>query len=504
MSDGTPFDTDFSEIGESNLHSETTLRGVLNSTYSKAYYGTTYYVIKKGDYDEEKSYTGGDFEKQKTRYLRTAIGSNKISYIITNEWSEEYAYSMAQNGIYIPVIDRDSEQVVFTIEQYEAIREKMKGLTFYRADNFEIDKNARNEAILQTAEQMKKEAEGQISTEEKREKIVKLVKENMPKTVADEMIGDISRKTLEFIDTGSTGRRTNVPGNGDFDFILKCSSREEQKEMISKMRTFIHGTPTGGDNEFNIRYEDVKIEGLETPVDIDVTSETKKLEVEYSSDLCVRDRLDNIRNTYGEEAVEQVVDNILVAKKKLKEIGAYKKSTSKGSTELGGFGGIGVENWVLQNGGSFILAMETFLDATKGENGEDIRFEEVKKKYPIYDFGQNHRVEIKNDGHDHFIEGLTGAGFTKMKEKFPEILREYGIEYEYKREGHQVEKIEEFTRIDEKEEEQSKLFESFEEFEPSAEDYTITDYSRVYAMMAKYKVRNQEREYGMQDVKIGI
>ena len=67
-------------------------------------------------------------------------------------------------------------------------------------------------------------------------------------------------------------------------------------------------------------------------------------------------------------------------KKKLKELGMYKKEGRDGSTEFGGFGGIGVENWILQNGGSFITAMETFLDATKDENGKDVGFEEFKKR----------------------------------------------------------------------------------------------------------------------------
>ena len=536
--DATPLDTDFSEITQDNFNVhdmygnriEPTLGTIIDSTVSSGF-GGTYYVVKKGDYDEEKSYTDGS-KNTTTRYLRTSIGSNKISCIITNEWNQEYAYSMAQNGIYIPVVDLNSEQVLFTREQYDRIREKMKGLTFYRADNFEIDKNVKNGNILRNAENLKKEAETQISTQEKKTKIVELVKRNMPKTVVEDMIGDISSKTLEFIDTGSTGRGTNIPGDGDFDFMLKCSSMDEQTKMIAQMRTFIYGTPKGGDNEFNIRYEDVTIDGLDTPVDIDVTSEKKELQVEYSSDLCIRDRLDNIRNIYGDEAASQVVDNIIVAKKRLKEIGAYKKSNSDGATELGGFGGIGVENWILQNGGSFILAMETFLDATKDENGKNISFEEFQKRYPIYDFGQNHRANTINKGHDKYVEGLTSSGFDKMKEEFPQILREYGIEYEYEKDGHQIEKIEpeeynieeyetqeqnenmqfeknddfsyvsegimfqssEEYKIQQDEENQFELYESLIDYKPDGEEYMISDISRMYGLFAKYKGRSEIKE----------
>lgn len=80
-----------------------------------------------------------------------------------------------------------------------------------------------------------------------------------------------------------------------------------------------------GTNEFNIRYTNVKVEELDEPVEVDVTSEQKKLEVDYSSDLAIKDRLNSIKNKYGEEGLQTVVDNIIVAKKILKENGIYKK-----------------------------------------------------------------------------------------------------------------------------------------------------------------------------------
>ena len=467
-SDCTPFDTDFSEITDYNIEEGNgNLGGIIETTVSNGY-GETFYVIKKGDYDENRSYTSGD-EQRKTRYLRTAIGSNAISCIITSQWSDEYAYTMAQNGIYIPVVDTESQELVFTYEQYSKIREGMKGLSFYRTDDFEIDENVFNPPILAEAEEMRKQANGTISTEEKRSKIIALIEKTLPKKVAQDMIGNISGEVIEFIDTGSTGRGTNIPGDGDFDFMLKCANKDEQARYIDLLKKAISGEEKGGTNEFNIRYEDVNIEGLETPVDIDITSETKKLELEYSSDLCVRDRLNGIKEKYGEEALSKVVDNILVAKKTLKEVGLYKKTGSKGATELGGFGGIGVENWILQNGGSFVLAMETFLDSTRDENGKEIGFEEFKKKYPIYDFGQNHR---NNMSHDHFIEGLTKEGFDQMKEKFPEVLKEYGIEYEFKPEGHSIAKnnFGEAVRKDTKEAE-----------------YMFSDIPKMKSMFAKFK-----------------
>ena len=232
--DATPFDTDFSEITVKNLKNKG-LKKILNSTISSERYGITYYVIKKGDYDESKSYTRRKANSKKARYLRTAIGSNKISYIITSEWDEAYGYQMAQNGIYIPVIDRVSEEVLFTREQYDSIREKMRGLSFYRAEEFQIDQTALNSRVQSVANELRESAKGKLSTEEKREKLVEYIKSKMPKKVVNDMVGDLSSDILEFIDTGSTGRGTNLPGDGDFDFTLKCSSKEEQSHKLKNL-----------------------------------------------------------------------------------------------------------------------------------------------------------------------------------------------------------------------------------------------------------------------------
>ena len=355
-SDATPFDTDFSELVEENIKEN--LDATISSTYSGFGYGNTFYVIKKEDYSEEQSYTGFDNSTNKTRYFRTSIGNNRISYILTKEWKPEYAYVFAQNGIFIPVIDITSQEVVFDSNMYNQIREKMRGLSFYRTDEFLVDTNTENNVISQKAEELRKKAEGKTSTEEKREKLVKQMTRNIDKSVTDEITGDLSRDVIELIDTGSTGRGTNIPGDGDFDFMLKCADADK-KDMIANIKKVIPGKDKGGTDEYNIRYENVKVDGLSEELEVDVTTATKTLKIEYSSDSAVRDRLDSIRKKYGEEVLKTVVDNIIVAKKALKSEGVYKGKDSTGCTEYGGLGGIGVENWILQNGGSFIVAMQT-------------------------------------------------------------------------------------------------------------------------------------------------
>ena len=188
-----------------------------------------------------------------------------------------------------------------------------------------------------------------------------------------------------------------------------------------------------------------------------------------------------------------VIDNIIVAKKRLKEIGAYKKSTSVGGTELGGFGGIGVENWILQNGGSFLLAMETFLDNTVDENGAEISFEKFKKKYPIYDFGQNHRTSQTKGSYDHYIDGLTLKGFESMKTEFKEILKEYGIEYENSSKKHSVQPVVSQKHIED--ENKKQFFASTGKSSTGdLENYKISDITTLYRYIAKYVVYSIEKE----------
>lgn len=477
-SDATPLDTDFSEIDEENIQ-KGTLHKIINSTFSSSAYGSTYYVIKKANYmGKYSSYTNQDESKngEKTRYLRTGIGSTNISAIITNEWQNEQKYSIVKQGFYIPVINLIDGQILFTKEEFDRLSEQMQGLSHYGMYDYAIDETAHLPFITDNAKKLYALAEGKTPTEEKRKILMELIRKNIGKRIITEIGGDISGDFLELIDTGSTGRGTNIPGDGDFDLMLKCGSNEQQLEMIKKIKTFLPGKDKGGSNELNIRYESVSLEGLNEQIDVDITSEQKKLEVDYSSDLCIRDRLETIRKLYGDEGVQTVVNNIIVAKQKLKEKGCYKKSNSNEATKYGGFGGIGVENWILQNGGSFAKAMQTFLENSKGKNGEELDFEEFKKIYPIYDFGQNHRAFGKSN--DHYIEGLTAEGYKELKTVFRDLLQ--SIEFQ-KTQGDKIDSLGDSIVNYTKE---------------KARNYTLTDLSTRYSMIARFNAHELEMGKG--------
>ena len=123
--------------------------------------------------------------------------------------------------------------------------------------------------------------------------------------------------------------------------------------------------------------------------------------------MCLEDRLATLKNL-DEEKYNKVLENIVAAKSLLKEAGVYKPN--RGTRPEGGLGGVGIENWVLQHGGSFYDAAKSFVEASEGLN-----YYQFLETYDIWDFGENHfGIERKQDLHDNFIYNMSKAGYFKM------------------------------------------------------------------------------------------
>ena len=231
--------------------------------------------------------------------------------------------------------------------------------------------------------------------------------------VTDNIGMNLQGNSVELIDTGSTGRGTNVPGDGDFDFMLRHNT---SPEILEGLKTLIMSKAQNSvvTND-GFRTKSVTLENGES-ADIDVTCARKNLTLEYSSDMCVKDRLHSIEEQ-NPQMLRYVKANIIMAKKILKASEIYKKRGSQGATEFGGFGGIGVENWILQNGGSFEQAMATYLEAANKADS----YNDFIESYPIFDFGNNQREG--NTRHDRFSAFLgQETGFSKVKEIFTQNL----------------------------------------------------------------------------------
>lgn len=220
-----------------------------------------------------------------------------------------------------------------------------------------------------------------------------------------------------------------MPGDGDFDFMLKLDRKikddpEKMNELKLALLKEFHCDENDMIDSGDFRLKKVKLDNLDVPVDIDITFEVKTDKIAYSTDECLKDRLKNIRKTNPKEYY-LIISNILLAKKYLKEFEVYKPD--RGDNPQGGLGGVGIENWILQNGGSFYDAAKSFMDAA-----HDKSFEEFRKNYVIWNFGENHLVTRKNIyPHDNFVSNMSSEGYNKMKVALEKLLiniDKYGLE----------------------------------------------------------------------------
>ena len=176
-------------------------------------------------------------------------------------------------------------------------------------------------------------------------------------------------------------------------------------------------------NNDDLRFKNVKIDN-DTIVDIDISFGVKTNKVRYSTDECLRDRLKTIKKLCPDQ-YKYVVANIIKAKELLKspEVNAYKPRRS--DKEQGGLGGVGIENWILQNGGSFVEACKTFIEAATDMHGDIVPFDEFKEKYFIWNFGENHfAVRDGKYPHNNFVaDNMNENGYQKMANALKEYMK---------------------------------------------------------------------------------
>ena len=190
--------------------------------------------------------------------------------------------------------------------------------------------------------------------------------------------------------------------------------------LIANFKTMEHEEDNSHDKR--VRLAGVTVEGLEEPFDIDISIDQKKNNIQYSTEMALEERLKTIRKQSPDDYYK-VIANIVYAKQFLKEIGVYK--SARVNPELGGLGGVGVENWILQNGGSFRQACDTFLEkAFDPKTGEIVPFNDFKKVYTVWDFGENHESKGKHPFDEYVSLNMNEAGYTKLCVELPKKLKE--------------------------------------------------------------------------------
>ena len=431
-SDATPLDTDLSMI----LSEDGTTREKIDSTAAKGY-GPIWFVLKNDDRfmttrtNNENPEVKRDMSKLEVFYtgvlgqghygIRTGFASSEINYIVMEKYDPRVGLEIAMNGFYIPIANKEGK-IIFTPEDYDKLREKMSGLSYFDENNYTFSKNLVTEQTEYFAEQIE---ESNYEVRIKREKINKIIKDALEEIglrIKTSIDGDLTEGYVELIDTGSTGRGTNKPGDGDFDFMMRLdrtilsnpSKLNELKQTLLRKLGRENSRELTGTGDF--RLKGVQIDE-ETTVDIDITFTEKTDKVSYSTDMSLQDRLETIKRV-DPEKYKYVVANILLAKQVLKQAGAYKPN--RGEIPQGGLGGVGIENWILQNGGSFIDAAKSFVEASEGKS-----FSEFQTAYQIWDFGDNHLAERRGHyAHDNFVtNNMSEEGYVKMTHALKEYLK---------------------------------------------------------------------------------
>ena len=459
-SDMTPLDTDATRL-------PATLE-TFDQTYAQRLrYGDISAVLKNdarfvittdemGNPLDKKEYDTSKLEafcnRDKAWGIRTGFASSEIDYFVVPSNERKLNFEIVKNGFYIPVVNEEGK-LIFTPEQYDYMRTKMQGLSYYGlGDSFEF---APEEMLItdDVREVMAQNKGNQEETKRKRDAILKTVErclEGSGITPVYELEKELVPGTVEIIDTGSTGRDTNKPNDGDFDFMVRLdraliADEQKLKEFKNLLRQELgaRAKDASETGKGDFRYKGVSLDGLDEPVDVDMTFIQKTDKVDYSTDMCLRDRLETIRNL-SEEKYQAVLANVIIAKKTLKEGKCYKPFHS--NVGENGLGGVGVENWILQNGGSFYEASKTFLEAAEEtkkevetdsdtasmsqEAKEKAEFDRFKDRYQIWDFGKNHTAEEKDVyPHNEFVyDNMAVDGYIRMKETLRAYVKKVDLE----------------------------------------------------------------------------
>ena len=439
-SDSTPLDTDLSMILDSSGSIENRIHRTAASSY-----GPLYFVLKNDerisitrDKDglKDENIQQSQLEAFYTGYLgndhygiRTGFASSDIDYIVCNgKYDDRIGLELAMNGFYIPVVDFNGD-IVFTPEQYSELRKKMAGLSYYGCTHYDFSPLLITEDVLSIVDELETNF---IETEERKNAVARTVSRVLNKfgrSLKTEIDGDLSIGPVELIDTGSTSRGTNEV-DGDFDYMMRLDAldlgnnefmsalRHELLVGLGKEDTLEENEVT---NEGDFRLKGATAENKEVDVDISFTRKTDK--ISYSTDSALEDRLNTIKRNYPDK-YPYVVANIILAKRVLKDFEVYKPN--RGDNPQGGLGGVGIENWVLQHGGSFDEAAISFLKASEGKN-----FEEFSNDYKILDFGENHMSEKKGIySHDNFVNNMSKEGYEKMRNALRTYIEKRNITIE--------------------------------------------------------------------------
>jgi len=428
--DATPLDTDVALVSEEMAKED--FSEILARSASKDYGNIVFALKQPGASAKDSAISRCGWQPEifqinpqnSEHYgIRTGFPTTEIDFMVAKqgltldkERLEGLFVEIAKNGWYIPVVD-EAGQIIFYPHDYQRYRRAFEGISKFDGENYEFRGSMPRDPLTAEVADLKP---GIAANAERTGKL----EEKIVGTITG-ILGELGIKMkekyshsirgTEIFQTGSSGRHTNVPGKFDFDFsaYLDVDDFPRSAEIAARLKEVMSpekdNSHSGGENYYQIRFEGVQVDGESVDIDIGLSKKSELLY--FASHDGVTERLGWIKMHEGEEAYLLTLANIVLAKKKLSGAHAYKK------TEESGLGGIGVENWILQSGGSFTEALRTFYAASQ-ENGQTLGFNQFRARYQIIDPGLN----LKNLKHDNFVNNLSEASYQKMLDLAREVL----------------------------------------------------------------------------------
>lgn len=372
--------------------------------------------------------------------IRTGIGSREISTVlvneegITEELMEKMKYYIVRSGQYTPIAKVPTGEIIFSPDEYDGMRRAFKGIPVYGGSDITVRRVKTTEQgygrVMEIKEAIKSDEQRVVQMNQRFRGIVAETLEDLGLTLQGDLDTGLIGERLH--NTGSSGRGTNTPafnggfGDYDLDTALHLSSEgfDRIDQVIDKLKAKLQPNDDQSHTERHSPYRQIRWFGCRglldpdgRPMDIDIGVDKRSTLHEFGSHEAVMTKLNNIWEnlllTYFDEnkaldAYYEVLANIVYAKEILKSGHAYKRNE-------GGFGGIGVENWILAHNGNFIDACNGFWQAAHN-GGRRLSFEEFKRGYQLYNAGINLKLvnQERRFQHDNYIANMNESGYNAM------------------------------------------------------------------------------------------
>lgn len=474
-SDTTPLDTDWTYITEDDISNNN--YNTISGTPTGFGFGDVFVIIKdvknnpnieiSRDIDgkvrdfkyDPKKYEAFATNTEKGGYknhwgIRTGTGTEIIDSIIYNnenlEKIDALKMELAKNNTYIPVYSMEGK-LIYSPDEFKEKRNLVSGIKRYDSSEYKVSNDLNlpdlydenNNLIIPGIESIKKMKRQEFKeVEQYKVKVFDHLKNWITNNTNSNIVKDNLSLELKYgeadlIGIGSTARGTNLPNDYDYDYYLRLDKRnlytyDEKNCLISNLKNleknlneYLNPSKNIPGKEGRVRGTGINIDGLEKTIDIDVTFTQKTNKTTYSTDMALEERLNNIKENNSDK-YEDVIANIVLAKYVLKKSNCYKPD--RNDSNQGGIGGVGVENWILQNGGSFKNSCLEFLSAATID-GQMVPFNEFKQKYFIWDLGENR--ENRNEyPFDNFINNMNESGYKKMYNALSTYVKNLSISNE--------------------------------------------------------------------------